>query len=118
MSEDVIGKIHMKIGDPGMSAMSEDVMSENYIESEKCDGKANVIQFTDSSYVQCLQASQINDPKLKVILVEIGVKPSRKSISELPPSVKVLLGQWDQLEVREGIRYIKVEGIKMPPLPN
>ena len=40
-------------------------------------------------------------------MVEIGVKPSRKSISELPSSVKVLLGHWDQLEVREGIRYRK-----------
>ena len=52
MSEDVIGESHMKLGDPCMSAMSEDVMSENHIESEKCDGKANVKQFTDSSYVQ------------------------------------------------------------------
>ena len=49
MSEDVIGESHMKLGDPGMSAMSEDVMSENHIESEKCDGKANVIQFTDTT---------------------------------------------------------------------
>ena len=67
MSEDVIGESHMKLGDPGMSAMSEDVMSENHIESEKCDGKAYVIQFTDSSYNARLRASHRNDPKLKVI---------------------------------------------------
>ena len=33
----------------------------------------------------------------------------RESISELPSSVKVLLGHWDQLDVREGIFYRKWE---------
>ena len=31
------------LGGPGMNTLSEDVMSKNHIESEKCDGKANVM---------------------------------------------------------------------------
>ena len=32
------------LGGPGMSTLSEDVMSKNHKESVKCDSKANVIQ--------------------------------------------------------------------------
>ena len=95
-----LGDKEQMLGGSGIYVVGN-VMSKNHIESEKCDGKANVIHFTESSYNAKLKASQRNDPNLKVIVeaVEIGVKPSRESISKLPSSVKVLLGHWDHLEV-------------------
>ena len=42
----------------------------------------------------------------KECVQEVGPQTTTP-ISELPSSVKVLLGHWDQLEVREGIRYRK-----------
>ena len=99
------------LGSPDTSVKSEDVIGRNHIELENCDGRVNMLQFTDSSFMDKLKTNQRNDQNLRVIVdaVENGQKPSREELSALPSSVKVLLGHWDQLEVRDGILYRKWE---------